>query len=691
LTEQLERVLPRSSRWWVVAALGVIVVTRTVEADPRYVWLLLPCIVWLVRLRHPMVATVVTLAAVSAILWSAPMPPLVEGQLSGEGVVASDVVEGRYGQWAIVDIGGPVLANLPDAPTPTRGDHVLIEGRAISEVGSARGMRYRGTIDVDAIEVVAHSASPFLVAGRALRERVRERLAPLAGGRGLVAGFLVGDVTGVEPVDQEAMKRAGLSHFTAVSGSNVALFLTFLFVMTGPLGVGPRRRALIGLIGLPVFVAATGFEPSVMRAAAMAAIVLIGRLVGVTLEAWQVLALAVVTLLVLDPGLVGNAGFQLSAAATGGVIVGARWPTKGVLQRVLSVTAGAQLAVAPLLLVYFGRVPLLSPLTNVAAAPLVSVATMSGAIGVIGLGPAVALADMTATAVLWMARVTAPLPQIGWPGLATVVVLGLGWWGVKRLRSALAVAAAVLIGLALLHPPHQAPQSGVVVFDVGQGDAILLSGGDGHFALVDGGVDPARLLEKVQSYGVAHLDLMVPTHGDADHALGLTALPGRIPIDLAWWSMEPHQTEASVTLAGELAEHQVPVHTPHPGESMRLGSLDIVVVGPLRRYAAPNDQSIVLLVSGARRSMLLTGDIGSVAQSELTGLSADVLKVPHHGAATSDPSWLESIGADLAVISVGPNDYGHPAQWVLDLLRRTGAVVERTDELGDVTVDLDHG
>ncbi|MFZ0626431.1 MAG: ComEC/Rec2 family competence protein, partial [Acidimicrobiia bacterium] len=407
MTGRLERVLPHFSRWWVAAAIGVIGVTRLVASNPRHVWLVLPCVVWLAHIRHPIVASVIALAAVSAILWSAPLPPLVEGHLSEEGVVVSDVIEGRFGPWAIVDIEGPVLANLPDTPTPTRGDRVLVEGTATGEAGSARGMRYRGTIDVDAIEVVAHSASPFLIAGRALRERVRERLAPLAGGRGLVAGFLVGDVTGVEPVDQEAMKRAGLSHFTAVSGSNVALFLTFLFVMAGPIGVGPRRRAVVGLIGLPVFVAATGFEPSVMRAAAMAAIVLIGRLVGVTLEAWQVLALAVVSLLVLDPGLVGNAGFQLSAAATSGVIVGARWPIDGVFRRALSVTAGAQLAVAPLLLVYFGRVPLLSPLTNIAAAPLVSVATVSGAIGVIGLGPAVAMADMTAAVVLWMARVTA--------------------------------------------------------------------------------------------------------------------------------------------------------------------------------------------------------------------------------------------------------------------------------------------
>ena len=70
----------------------------------------------------------------------------------------------------------------------------------------------------------------------------------------------------MNPADEDAMRLAGLSHFVAVSGSNVALFLGLLFVAAGPLALGPRRRALLGLIGLPVYAAATRFEPSVMRA-----------------------------------------------------------------------------------------------------------------------------------------------------------------------------------------------------------------------------------------------------------------------------------------------------------------------------------------------------------------------------------------------------------------------------------------
>jgi competence protein ComEC len=77
-----------------------------------------------------------------------------------------------------------------------------------------------------------------------------------------------------------------------------------------------------------------------------------------------------------------------------------------------------------------------------------------------------------------------------------------------------------------------------------------------------------------------------------------------------------------------------------------------------------------------------------VAQAELGHLRADVLKVPHQGAATSEPGWLEVVGSDLAVISVGPNDFGHPADWVIDLFESNGTILFRTDQDGDVMVPL---
>ena len=128
---------------------------------------------------------------------------------------------------------------------------------------------------------------------------------------------------------------------------------------------------------------------------------------------------------------------------------------------------------------------------------------------------------------------------------------------------------------------------------------------------------------------------------------------------------------------------------PGPGWSAAAGSFRLEVLGPPRRYASPNDGSLVLLAESAGTVVLLPGDIEEIAQRELGPVAADVLKVPHQGAATSDPDWLRDVGAGVAIISVGANTYGHPSAEVVATLRSVGAVVLRTDEEGDVTVRLD--
>ena len=182
------------------------------------------------------------------------------------------------------------------------------------------------------------------------------------------------------------MRLSGLSHFVAVSGSNVALFLSAWWLASGPLGWGPRRRAVLGLAGLAVFVVATRWEPSVVRAATMAALVLGGRLAGRAVDGWTALGGSVTLLLLVSGDLAGDAGFQLSVAATAGVLAGGglwrdrrpRWAWTA-----LGATVSAQAAVAPLLLIHFGSVPLFAPLTNVVAAPLVAGATAAGGVGVL--------------------------------------------------------------------------------------------------------------------------------------------------------------------------------------------------------------------------------------------------------------------------------------------------------------------
>jgi competence protein ComEC len=405
------------------------------------------------------------------------------------------------------------------------------------------------------------------------------------------------------------------------------------------------------------------------------------------LEAWQLLSLAVIALLVAEPGLTGSAGFQLSVAATAGVLVGARWPVQGKVSRALAVTAGAQIGVAPLILAHFGSVPLLSPLINLIAAPFVATSTVVGAIGVAGPGFLVDLGAWLAGLVLTLSRGASTWPQTSALPLIGLAVAGLAVLRWPALRPGVAVLAAGAVVTLVIGGGGRLPAVGVVVLDVGQGDAILIHS-EGRFALVDGGPDPVVLIDRLNRYGVSVLDLVVLSHVHADHATGLVGLIDRIPIRTIWESTAPHETSASTEFLEAAAGAGIPVTHPVVGERVRFGELTMEILGPLRRYSSPNDQSIVLMVEGPGRSMLLSGDIETFAQTDLTDLRADVLKVPHQGAATSDPEWLDSVGSSLAVISVGPNQFGHPVDWVIETLEGSGAAVLRTDEDGDVVVPL---
>jgi competence protein ComEC len=681
---------PAVSRPWLGCAAAVTLASWA-AAWPRFgLYLVALLVVGLALARMTVVATLVAVAALASSLAATPLQPLPAGRVEGRGVMATDVIEGRYGPYALVDLSeGPVLVDLNDGVSAAQGAVVEIEGVVDGDPGTIRGKRHRGAVDVGTFTVVSGPVSPIMIVGNAMRDRVTQRLAPLEGGRALLAGFLVGDTRGVDDVDESAMRRAGLAHFTAVSGSNVALFLGLLYVAAGPIGIGPRKRAVVGLIGLPFFAAATRFEPSVLRASAMAALALGGRMAGIAMETWQLFSTAIIGLVVLDPALIRNIGFQLSVVATAGVIVGSRWPVpSGRTRRALAVTIGAQTAVAPLLVLHFGLVPLLSPLANLVVAPLVAVSTVLGAIGVVGPESIADLGAWLAGVVLLLARVASAWPQIGWSGLAIVFVAVLLYLRLPRLRGVIAIASAAVLAVLVLGPTRAPPDAGVVVLDVGQGDSILISGGEGRFALVDGGPDPVTLVESLHDYGVRGLDLVVLTHVHADHATGLNGLVGRIPVGSVWARTHPHESGASDELFRLLHEAGIPVVEPRVGESHRLGDLTLTVDGPIRRYASPNDQSIVVTVTGSTRSMLLAGDIETVAQADLEHLRADVLKVPHQGAATSDPEWLRNVGAELAVISVGPNDFGHPSDWVIAALEESGAIVVRTDVEGDVVVPL---
>jgi competence protein ComEC len=351
-------------------------------------------------------------------------------------------------------------------------------------------------------------------------------------------------------------------------------------------------------------------------------------------------------------------------------------------------TLAAQAAVFPLLLIHFGSVPLLAPLANLVAAPLVTLATAVGGAGVVaGLAPLRDLGLLAAGAVLGLARSAADWPQLGWAGSAALVAAAVAA-GRRRLRPLVVAGAA---GAVLFAVAVSAPWPGVTtvtVLDVGEGDAILVQDPGGGVVLVDGGRDPLVLGRRLRAHGIDRIDLLVVTHGDADHAGGLVGLPARVRVGRVGYPRYAVTGPQIDDLLAAAADAGTPVEEVGAGRRVRIGATTVEVLGPGRRYAADNDGSVVLVVAGPAGSMLLPGDVEAVAQRDLGLPAVDAMVVPHHGSGTTDPGWLAEMAPPVAVISVGPNGYGHPDPGIVALLEGLGVTVLRTDLAGDVAVRL---
>ncbi len=198
----------------------------------------------------------------------------------------------------------------------------------------------------------------------------------------MLLGLTIGDTSRMDPVTEGHLRRAGLTHLVAVSGSNVAIVLGSLMFVAAFAGL--RTRLAIATVGLILFVLVTGPEPSVLRAAAMGAIGLAALALGERIPTLHALGLALLCVLALRPGLLTSLGLQLSVAATAGIILWARPLSERLsfLPRPVSLgigaTVAAQVAVAPLLAAGFGEVSVAGLPANLLAMPAVAPATILG-------------------------------------------------------------------------------------------------------------------------------------------------------------------------------------------------------------------------------------------------------------------------------------------------------------------------
>jgi competence protein ComEC len=625
------------------------------------------------------------------------------------------------------------LEGFGDTPLAARGDRLRVVGSVEVPHGPfAVSLDRKGIVVIlsaDETTVLGPSTNPLVRATGAVRSTLLRHLLALFPERraGLLMGLSLGDTSHLDPGDEEHFRATGLGHLVAVSGENVAMVLAPMLGLAVLLRLSARPRFLLGLGTVVFFVVLTGAEPSVLRAGVMAGFALVGTLLGRPRSTATLLGAAILVLLVSNPNLVWAVGFQLSVAATGGMVAlaGPLADRLAFLPGPAAMAAGttlsAQLGVSPLLLAYFHAVPLVTLLANLLAFPAVSPALLFGlaAAAVATFLPPVAqlLAWISGCCIGYLEALadrlaSAPLPSITSGGGVVPVVVGFGlvaglvWWfrgsGPKRRRvpkPALVVAGVVVPLFVWSSAISAGPPEGLRVrfLDVGQGDAALVTAPDGATVLIDGGPDPEQVATDLAVLGVKRLDMVVATHPHLDHFTGLSAVLARYPTDLLLDAgcplPETHSLQYRAFLTAVRQEH-VPERHPVRGDVFQVGELRLDVLSPDRCWSdtnsdANNDSIVLLLTDGADRVLFANEPEASAQQILLDDhlpIQAAVLNVPHHGAGTSIAPFLRAVHETVAVVSVGPNTYGHPVPWVLDALRASGARVFRTDRTGDVTI-----
>jgi competence protein ComEC len=469
-------------------------------------------------------------------------------------------------------------------------------------------------------------------------------------------------------------------------------------------------------------VAFLGFPAPATRAAAFISVHAIARARQRHPPGAALLALGALAVLALDHGAITAVGAWLSFAAVGGTsaALAALPPARrSGVGRLLAASVGATVATAPITALTFGAVAPIGVLANLAAVPAAGIAVPAVFASLIGGGPLAAGAGLVLAVIERIATIAASVPfghiqgDPG-PGLAApwlgVLAVGLWWhrrrpaWRVFARRAAIVAAAGAWTAVAVARwPVGRYDGLSIYVLNVGQGDAIALRSPRGHWMLVDAG--PRTMAEDagrrvvvpfLRRHGARALDVVVASHGDADHLGGIPATLTAVPAGMVLEPGQPLGTALYLEFLATVDRVGATWRAARAGDRIDMDSVHVEVLHPTGawrlREVRTNENSVVLRVTYGAFDALLTGDAGWPAESVMASHvgQVEVLKVGHHGSAGSTGArWLDAVAPRVAVISVGPNGFGHPSAEVLARLAARGADVYRTDRGGTVTIRSD--
>ncbi|WP_456307825.1 DNA internalization-related competence protein ComEC/Rec2 [Geobacillus vulcani] len=543
--------------------------------------------------------------------------------------------------------------------------------------------------------------------------RIEAQFPPEAAG--IAAALIYGERRSLDEEVISGYQQLGIIHLLAISGGHVTLLVGA--ALAAAIRFVTREAAVLALlVFLPMYAVLAGASPSVLRACATGMIVLAVQWKKGMIHPLDALSWTALALLVFDPYMVWDVGFQLSFLVTFALLahVSVLASARSMLQNLFQTALAAQLAALPILLYHFYEISVWSIGLNVFFVPWYSFVILPIAFlsAVFSFSPLIwlfsRLIELTDAVVRFFSVDYSFMLVLGRPGpwclagyLTAIAAAFLDWERGRLLRGLTAVAAATALQLAA---PYVDPKGEVTVLDVGQGDCIYIelpyrkavylidTSGTPEWAR-----EPWRKRSRpfavgrdvvvpfLKAQGVRTLDQLILTHDDADHIGAAPEVMGAVRVKKIVTS--PGALPAVKAMARPFS---VPVAASVRGDRWKVGDAAFSVLHPEAGNNEDNNGSLVLLARLGRLTWLFAADIEEEAEQALIRaypeLRADVLKVAHHGSKTSTTElFLRTVKPRAAIISVGRyNRYGHPSPEVLMRLRQQRAIIWRTDENGAI-------
>jgi len=531
----------------------------------------------------------------------------------------------------------------------------------------------------------------------------------------LIPGMVLGDTSKQSSDFKLAMKRSGLTHLVAVSGANFAIVSGFVLWCMQFLFRNRQYRIGATALSLLFFIALVRPSPSVLRAAAMAAVVLIAMSHRHAADSLPALGFAIAAVVIADPWQSRDAGFALSVLATGGLLLASPsiitfcerfMPRK--IAEALAPPIAAIIFCAPVLVALSGFLSPMSIVANLLAAPAVAPITVLGFIAALinpispGLaGVLVLLIRIPAAFIGLVARWSASFSVIelgkGASGFLAIVSIAIFIWFFRTFfHKHLKVVAIFLVFLLLIGNwstrfPGIDWQVGNC--DIGQGDAMVINLGHHRGVVIDVGPDPQLIDKCLSQFSISDIPILVLTHFHADHVEGLPGLLKGRTVGQVWVSPQIDPAFESARVQRWL--RNIPKVKVTAGFAAQIlsnrGAIYFQAIWPkLGTQDTPNNSSIVLKVISADFSLLAAGDIEPIAQAQLVQElnQVDLYKVAHHGSRYQDLNFMRALSPRISIISVGKdNTYGHPAPQTIAALSKIGSKVYRTDQDGALAIN----